>query len=127
MMVYTTYNRSTNMARALVFMMMIMTPEMAAAMDPTDRSMPPAVMTKVAPTAMMPMKAERVRRLVRLPSLTKAGFSRKPMMQRIRRATAGPIVLKSMEDLLAGLAAVSSDAVIMVNGVPPVSARRRSA
>ena len=86
-----------------------------------------AVMTKVAPTAMMPIKAERVRRLVRLPSLTKAGFSRKPMMQRIRRATAGPIVLKSMEDLLACLAAVSSDAVIMVNGVPPVSARRRSA
>ena len=61
-----------------LFMTMIMTPEIAAAMEPTDRSMPPAVMTKVAPTAMMPMKAERVRRLVRLPSLMKARIQQEP-------------------------------------------------
>ena len=38
MMVYTTYNRSTNMARALVFMMMIMTLEattLIPLLDPT--------------------------------------------------------------------------------------------
>jgi hypothetical protein len=36
---------------------MIIRPAMKAAIEPTDRSMPPDVMTKVMPTAMMPMKA----------------------------------------------------------------------
>ncbi len=37
------------------FMMMIIMPAVKAAIEPTERSMPPAVMTKVAPTAMTPM------------------------------------------------------------------------
>ena len=48
------------------FITMIMTPAITAAIEPTDRSSPPAVMTKVAPMAMMPMKDERASTLVRL-------------------------------------------------------------
>ncbi len=45
----------------------IISPAMKAAIDPTERSMPPEVMTKVMPTAMMPMKAERASTFVTLP------------------------------------------------------------
>ncbi len=38
-----------------LLMMMIIMPAMNAAIEPTDRSRPPEVMTKVAPIAMMPM------------------------------------------------------------------------
>ena len=58
-----------------LFMMMIMTPAITAAIDPTDRSIPPAVITNVAPTAIIPMNADRVSKLVILPSLKKAVFS----------------------------------------------------
>ncbi len=56
-------------------MMIIMTPEITAAIEPTDKSMPPAVMTNVAPIAMMPIKAERVSKFVTLPSLRNAELS----------------------------------------------------
>ena len=48
------------------FITMIITPAITAAIEPTDRSSPPAVMTKVAPMAMMPMNDERASTLVRL-------------------------------------------------------------
>jgi hypothetical protein len=82
---------------------MIITPAITAAIEPTDRSIPPAVMTKVAPTAMIPIKAERVRRLVMFPSLRNAGFSRKPITHSRSSATAGPYVLKSMVVVLAAV------------------------
>ncbi len=49
-----------------VFITRIISPAMNAAMEPTLRSSPPAVITKVMPTAMMPMKAERASTLVML-------------------------------------------------------------
>ncbi|MNL22630.1 hypothetical protein D3C87_1439850 [compost metagenome] len=48
------------------FMTMIMMPATTAAMEPTDRSSPPDVITKVAPMAMMPMKLDRASTLVML-------------------------------------------------------------
>ena len=62
------------MLSTAAFMMMIIMPAMKAAMEPTERSIPPAVITKVAPTAMMPIKAERVSKLVTLPSPRKSGL-----------------------------------------------------
>ncbi len=53
-------------AGSTVFIARIISPATKAAIDPTDRSSPPAVMTKVMPTAMMPMKADRAATLVRL-------------------------------------------------------------
>ena len=50
------------------FMARIITPAMNAAIEPTERSSPPEVMTKVMPTAIMPMKAERASTLVMLPA-----------------------------------------------------------
>ena len=49
------------------FIARIITAATKAAIEPTERSMPPAVMTNVMPTAMMPMKADRASTLVTLP------------------------------------------------------------
>src|SRR5690606_36002376 len=46
-------------------MVMIMMPVTNAIMEPTERSSPPEEMTKVAPTAMIAMKADRVITLIR--------------------------------------------------------------
>ncbi len=51
----------------IAFIAMIITPATKAAIEPTERSIPPAVMTKVMPTAMMPIKADRASTLVTLP------------------------------------------------------------
>ena len=74
------------------FITIIIAPEITAAMEPTERSIPPAVITKVAPTAMMPIKAERVRRLEILPSEAKAGLSASPNKHNAISATSGPKV-----------------------------------
>ena len=50
----------------------------SAAIDPTDRSSPPAEMTNVAPTAMMAMNEERVRTLSRLSTDRKLGLTSAP-------------------------------------------------
>ena len=42
-----------------LLMMMIISPAMKAAIEPTDRSRPPEVITKVAPMAIRPMNDER--------------------------------------------------------------------
>ncbi len=57
-------------------MNMIMTPVMKAAIEPTDRSSPPEEITKVAPTAMMAMKALRATTLLRLVADKKSGLTR---------------------------------------------------
>ena len=77
-------------AGIIAFIAMIITPATKAAMDPTDRSMPPAVMTKVMPTAMMPMKADRASTFVTLPALRKLEFSDAPRMISAIRASRGP-------------------------------------
>ena len=57
---------------------MIMMPVTKAIMEPTDRSKPPEEMTKVAPTAMIAMKALRVTTLIRLADDTKLEFTNAP-------------------------------------------------
>ena len=47
-------------------------------MEPTERSSPPPAMTKVAPTAMMAMKAERVTTLRRFDGGEEVGVDERP-------------------------------------------------
>ena len=59
-------------------------------MDPTDRSIPPEMMTKVMPTAMMPMKAVRVSTFIRLSRVAKSPLSKVPAMHRDNKPSTGP-------------------------------------
>ena len=77
------------------FIKRIMQPDMNAAIEPTERSMPPAVITKVAPMATMPMKEERARILLRLPLLRNASLTSTPMMKITTSAMKGPAVFRS--------------------------------
>jgi hypothetical protein len=52
--------------------------------------MPPETITKVMPTAMMPMKAVRVSTFIMLSMVAKSGFSRPPAMHSRTSATTGP-------------------------------------
>ena len=54
--------------RRSAFISRITQPAISAAIEPTDRSMPPEMMTKHMPTAMMPMKAVRVSTFIALSS-----------------------------------------------------------
>ena len=72
------------------FITKIINPAIKAAIDPTDRSSPPAVMTKVMPTAMIPIKAERARTLVIFAALRKLEFSAVPISSRTISAMIGP-------------------------------------
>ena len=67
-----------------------MQPAIRAAIDPTDKSMPPEMMTKVMPTAMMPMKAVRVSTFIRLSSVAKSPLSKVPAMHSDNRPSTGP-------------------------------------
>src|SRR3990167_6323065 len=66
-------------------------PAINAAMEPTDRSMPPDTMTKHMPTAMMPMKAVRVSTLVMLSSVAKLLLSKVPTTHSSTRPITGPM------------------------------------
>ena len=81
---------------ASAFIAMIAMPARKAAIEPTDRSSPPWVMTKVMPTAISPMKAERASTFDRFTGARKAGFSRAPRMNSPTRATRGPRRCRSM-------------------------------
>ena len=59
---------------ASAFMNRIIEPASSAAIEPTDRSMPPAMITNVPPTAMMPMNEVRVSTLKMLPMVRKLGL-----------------------------------------------------
>ena len=72
------------------FMIRIIEPAIRAAIDPTDRSMPPEMITKVAPTAMMPIKAARVSTLDRLETVRKSGLSSVATIIRAARPSKGP-------------------------------------
>src|SRR5258708_1353718 len=79
-----------------LFMDMIIRLATNATMEPTDRSRPPADITKVAPTAMMAMKALRVMTLRRLSMLMKFGFAIAPSIRRSASATKGATARRSM-------------------------------
>ena len=64
-------------------------PARKAAIEPTERSMPPPMMTKVPPTAMMPMKAERVSTLNRLVGVRNAGCISEPTTTSSSRPASG--------------------------------------
>src|SRR5688500_10508905 len=57
---------------------MIMMPVTKAIIEPMDRSSPPDAITKVAPTAMIAMKALRVTTLIRLADAMKFEFTSPP-------------------------------------------------
>ena len=65
-------------------------PAISAAIEPTDRSMPPLTITKHMPTAMMPMKAVRVSTFIALSIVAKSWFSAKPVMHSTTSPTTGP-------------------------------------
>ena len=78
------------------FIARIASPARKAAIAPTDRSSPPEVMTKVMPTAIIPMKAERASTLVMLAGARNAGFKSAPSTISATSATMGPRVCRSM-------------------------------
>src|SRR5690606_4412621 len=73
----------------MAFMNMIIAPARNAAIDPTERSMPPAMITKVAPTAMIPMNAERVRTLKMFVEVRNDGWISAPMTTSRTRPSSG--------------------------------------
>ena len=77
------------------FITTIITPAIKAAIEPTERSMPPAIITKVAPMAMMPINDERVRTLKMFVGDKNAGLRSAPTMTSARSARSGPRVRKS--------------------------------
>src|SRR6266702_4604155 len=78
-----------------LFMNMIVRLATNATMEPTDRSRPPADITKVAPTAMMAMKALRVMTLRRLSMPRKFGFAIAPSISRGASARKGATARRS--------------------------------
>jgi hypothetical protein len=71
-----------------------MQPEINAAIDPTDRSIPPAVITNVAPTATIPIKELRASMFAKLPELRKASFTKTPSKKTKTNAINGPVDFK---------------------------------
>src|SRR5690606_19200234 len=73
-----------------LFITRMVTPAMSAAMEPTDRSMPPEMMTKHMPTAMMPMKAVRVSTFRALSTVANSPLSSVPATHSSSRPSRGP-------------------------------------
>src|ERR1700743_3857130 len=65
-------------------------PAISAAIEPTDRSMPPLMITKHMPTAMMPMNDVRVSTFIALSTVAKSWFSAKTATHSASRPTTGP-------------------------------------
>ena len=72
---------------------MISTPATSAAIEPTERSSPPAVMTSVSPTAMVAMKVERASTLVMFSPLRKRGLTKAPSAHSSASARKGATAL----------------------------------
>ena len=66
-------------------------PAISAAIDPTERSMPPEMITKHMPTAMMPIKAVRVSTFMPLSKVAKSRLSSVPATHSSARPAIGPI------------------------------------
>jgi hypothetical protein len=77
------------------FISKIIQPEIKAAIEPTDKSIPPVVITKVAPIATMPINELRARILLTLPALKNASLTKMPIINRATRAMNGPAVFRS--------------------------------
>src|SRR5450830_99938 len=92
-----------------------MQPAIRAAIDPTDKSMPPEMMTKVMPTAMMPIKAVRVSTFIRLSRVAKSPLSKVPAMHRASKPSTGPKPLMRAPKLARGDMLVSVRAGCMGN------------
>ena len=98
-----------------------------ATIDPTERSRSPDEMTKVAPTAMIAMKAERVATLARLLSPMKLGFTRAPTISRISSAAKGATARRSTSRQIRRPrpGVVVSVSAVIVFPSPPARPRRR--
>src|SRR6478736_4154873 len=86
----TTASSGEPSAGPIALMNMITQPAINAAIEPTDRSMPPEMITKHMPTAMMPMKAVRVSTFIALSRVAKSPLSRVPAMHSSTRPMTGP-------------------------------------
>src|ERR1700682_3430985 len=67
-----------------------MLPAISAAIDPTDRSMPPEMITNVMPTAMIPINDVRVSTFIMLSTVAKSRFSSVPATHSTIRPASGP-------------------------------------
>ena len=65
-------------------------PAISAAIEPTERSMPPEMMTKHMPTAMMPMKAVRVSTFMALSKRGEVGIEQRARHTEKREANDRP-------------------------------------
>src|SRR6478752_1170020 len=86
----TTASSGEPSAGPIALMNMITQPAISAAIEPTDRSMPPEMITKHMPTAMMPMKAVRVSTFIALSRVAQSPFSSVPAMHSSTRPMTGP-------------------------------------
>ena len=86
----TTASSGEPSAGPMALMNMITQPAISAAIEPTERSMPPEMITKHIPTAMMPMKAVRVSTFIALSSVAKSLLSSVPAMQSSTSPITGP-------------------------------------
>src|SRR5690625_6657009 len=77
-------------------MVRIMMPVTKAIIDPTDRARQRDEITKVAPTAMMAIKAERVTTLAMLVPVAKFEFSKVPTRITTANAMNGPMEAQRM-------------------------------
>src|SRR5437016_7896359 len=108
-----------------LFMNMIVRLATNATMEPTDRSRPRADITKVAPTAMMAMKALRVMTLSRLSMLMKFGFAIAPSIRRRASATNGATARRSMSFQDFCTFRVSAARSVMLCSLPRFDASRQ--
>src|ERR1700712_1122870 len=67
-----------------------MVPAISAAIDPTDKSMPPEMITNVMPTAIMPINDVRVSTFIALSKVAKSGLSHVPPAHNAIRPSNGP-------------------------------------
>ena len=88
----TTTSTGEAISGASAFIARMTLPAISAAIEPTERSMPPPMMTKHMPTEMMPMKAVRVRTFIALSQVAKPALSSVPAMHSATRPIAGPSV-----------------------------------
>src|SRR5450830_2104599 len=92
-----------------------MQPAIRAAIEPTDRSMPPEIITNVMPTAMMPIKAVRVSTFIILSMVAKSPLSKVPAMHRASKPSTGPKPLMRAPSLTRDVTVVSVRAGCMGN------------
>src|SRR6476659_872925 len=92
-------------------------PAISAAIEPTERSMPPEMMTKHMPTAMMPINAVRVSTFMALSKVAKSGLSSVPATHSSARPATGPIPCRrAAHDRTAAAPAAPGVGALVVSG-----------